>query len=392
MQGLFALGQPPFTLSQVAPPTKTCERVGRKEAPMAPRPLSILVLYTQVDSVIKGEAIDLIADQETARVARELGSGLESLGYRVALAGVRTDVAVALTPYAPTDWVVFNLCESLGGDSALEATVPQTLEAHGYTYTGAPAAAMTACLNKAGAKDLLARHGLHTPRYAVLSAPGEPCSVPLPALVKPVAEDASVGITYDSVVSDAAALARQVAYVVERYRQPALVEEFISGREFNAAVWGDNPPQPLPLSEICYKDFADPLQRLLTYESKWVEDSFAYHHTDGMCPADVDDALRARLTETALAAYQLAGCRGYARVDMREQDGVPYILEVNPNPSLSSEGGFVRAARVAGYDQAHMAERIVLFALQSAVASGKRPVEQNPPTTKAPRHEGTQRT
>jgi D-alanine-D-alanine ligase len=329
-------------------------------------PVSVVVLYTQVDALVKGEAIDLISDQETARVAHEIASGLAGLAHRVALAGVRHDVARALAPYPPSDWVVFNLCESLGGDSALEATVPELLEARGYTYTGAPAAALALCLDKAHTKDLLARHGIHTPRYAVVSSPGEPCHVPLPALVKPLAEDASVGITYDSVVRDEAALARQVAYIVERYRQPALVEEFIAGREFNAAIWGDNPPQPLPLSEICYDDFADPLQRLLTYESKWVEDSFAYHHTNGICPARVDDALRERLLATALAAYRLTGCRGYARVDMRERDGVPYVLEVNPNPSLASEGGFVRAARAAGYDQAHMAERIVGFALERA--------------------------
>ena len=333
---------------------------------MATLPRSILVLYTEVDSVIKGEAIDLISDQETARVAREIGAGLAALGHRVALAGVKTDVAQALAPYAPRDWVVFNLCESVGGDSSLEATVPELLEARGYVYTGASSPAIALCLDKARTKALLARRGLSTPRYAVVSSPDAPCDVPLPALVKPLAEDASVGITYDSVVSDRAGLARQVAYVIAQYRQPALVEEFISGREFNAAIWGDSPPQPLPLSEICYDDFADPLQRLLTYEAKWVEDSFSYHHTNGICPAKVDGALSQRLLTAALAAYRLTGCTGYARVDMRERDGVPYILEVNPNPSLASEGGFVRAARAAGYDQAHMAEKIVGFALARA--------------------------
>ncbi len=333
---------------------------------MASYPCGILVLYTEVDAVVKGEAIDLIADQETIRVASEISSGLAGLGYRVATVGVRGDVAQAIAPYSPQDWLVFNLCESLNGDSALEATVPQALEARGFAYTGASPETMTLCLDKAGAKELLAAHGIATPKYAVLAAPDAPCTVPLPALVKPVAEDASVGITYDSVVRDRAALERQVAYILERYRQPALVEEFISGREFNVAVWGNDPPQPLPLSEIRYEGFDDPLQRLLTYESKWVEDSFAYHHTNGVCPAEVDEALGARLVETALAAYRLASCCGYARVDMREQGGVPYVLEVNPNPSLASESGFVRAARVAGYDQAHMAEKIVGFALEQA--------------------------
>ncbi len=324
---------------------------------------SILVLYTQVDAVVKGEAIDLIADQEPARVAQEISTGLAGLGYRTACIGVTDDVERALAPFPPGQWVVFNLCESLGGESACEASVPPILEAHGYAYTGSPAAAMTACLDKAGAKRKLAAAGLPTPSYAVMPSPDQPCAVPFPALVKPVAEDASVGISFDSVVRDPASLARQVSYILERYRQPALVEEFIGGREFNAAIWGNDSPRPLPLSEILYLGTDDPLQRLLTYESKWVEDSPAYQRTPGVTPAEVDAGLGERLDQTALAAYRLMGCRGYGRVDMRERDGVPYILEVNPNPSLSSEGGFVRAARAAGLDQAHMAEQIVQFAL-----------------------------
>lgn len=334
-------------------------------------PVSILVLYTQVDSVIKGEAIDLIADQEPARVAQEIANGLEDLGYRTACVGVTGDVAAAVAPFDPAGWVVFNLCESLGGDSAMEASVPPILEAHGLAYTGSPAATMAACLDKAGAKARLAAQGLPTPHYAVMSSPMERCDVPLPALVKPLAEDASLGITLDSIVRDRAALAGQVAYILERYQQPALVEEFIPGREFNAAIWGNDSPEPLPLQEISYEDISDPLQRLLTYESKWVEDSFAYWHTPGICPATVDAALEKRLLQTALAAYRLMGCRGYARIDMRERDGAPYILEVNPNPSLASEGGFVRAARAAGLDQAQMAEQIVRFALEWAAVGAR---------------------
>ena len=323
---------------------------------------AVLILYNQVDAVIKGERIDLISDQETARVAQEVAAGLSGLGYRTQAVGVRHDVAAALAPYSPDEWVVFNLIESLGGDSALEQTVPPIYEALGFRYTGNAAPAMARCLDKAGTKAFLASHGLHTPRYALVNCLGEPCPVSLPAIVKPSAEDASVGITYDSVVSDAAALERQVAYIVERYRQPALVEEFVDGREFNCAIWGNEAPESLPISEISFADFPDPLQRILTYESKWVEDSFAYSHTPGVCPAQVAPNDAERLNETAREAYRLTGCRGYARVDIRWRDGTPFIMEVNPNPSLAPEGGFVRAAGAAGFDYAHMAERILLLA------------------------------
>jgi len=331
--------------------------------PHQPPSLSILILYNRVESVIKGEALDILAEQETARVARELCAGLRRLGHRVECVGVFDDVAAALAPYTPAEWLIFNLCEGLAGDPAQEALVPPILEARGFTYTGAPGQVLAACQNKALAKERLIAHGLPTPAYAVLSSPAERCDVPLPALVKPVSEDGSLGISAESVVRDPAALAARVTYILKRYNQPALVEEFIAGREFNQAVWGNDPPEALPSAEIDYRAIADPLQRLCTYEAKWVEDSPAYAQTPAVCPAPIQPKLRERLVQTAVAAYRLMGCRDYARVDMRERDGVPLILEINPNPTLASDAGFLRAARAAGYDQARMAERIARFAL-----------------------------
>ncbi len=324
---------------------------------------AILILYNQVEALLKGEALDILAEQETARVAREIAAGLQGRGYRVALQGVDSDLEAALAPYPAHEWLVFNLCEGLGGDPGREAEVPPVLEAHGYLYTGSPASALSACMDKALAKERLLAHGLPTPRHATLSSPNEPCAVPLPALVKPVHEDGSLGISSESVVRDAESLARRVAYVLEHYRQPALVEEFIGGREFNQSIWGNDPPQALPPAEINYAGIDDPLQRLCTYEAKWVEDSAAYGLTPVLCPAPVDEDLRLRLVEVAIAAYRVMGCRDYARVDMRERDGIPYILEVNPNPTLASDAGFVRAGRAAGLDQSQLAERIVRFCL-----------------------------
>ena len=334
--------------------------------------LSVLVLYSRVEAVTDGEPLDILAEQETARVAEEIAAGLQGLGYHVACVGVTDDVEAAIEPFSPEEWLVFNVCESPGGDPTLEASVPPLLEARGFAYTGSPGETLAVCLDKAQTKARLAAAGLPTPRCAVLSAPTQPCDVPLPALVKPVAEDGSLGIGAESVVCDHQALARRVAYVVERYRQPALVEEFIAGREFNQAVWGNHPPQPLPTGEINFQGIDDPLQQICTYESKWVEDSFAYRHTPGVCPARLDPELRARLVKTAVAAYRLLGCRDYARVDIREREGIPYILEVNPNPTLASDAGFYRAARVAGFDHPRMAEHIVAMAWERWVGRGKR--------------------
>ncbi len=340
-------------------------------SPGLPRAMAILVLYTQAEKVIKGEPGDLFCDQETAAAARAVSSALAGLGYRVACAGVTGNVAQALGTYSPREWVVFNLCESLDGDSALEATVPPVLEERGFAYTGSSGPVLAACLNKASVKARLLAAGLRTPRYAVLSSPDDACSVPLPAIAKPVAEDASLGITFDSVAREAAALRARVAYILERYRQPALVEEFIPGREFSVGVWGNNPPEPLPPCETLYLDIPDPLQRLQTYDAKWVETSFAYEHTPVVCPAEVGPELRGALVQSALAAYRIMGCRDYARVDMRERDGVPYILEINPNPAIAPYGSMAKAARVCGLEYAQLVERIAKFAQERSRAGSQ---------------------
>jgi len=336
-----------------------------------PGTLPILILYSQVDAVVKGEQADVLADWETVEAAVDIRRALEAAGHRVRYAAVTCDVRAALAPYSPREWLVFNLCESVGGDSTLEATVPPILEELGFAYTGASGEAMALCQHKARAKALFERHGLTTPRYAVLDSPDQPCTVPLPAIVKPVAEDASLGLSEDSVVRDAAGVARQVAYILERYRQPALVEEFIAGREFEVPVWGNDPPQAMPIIEIRYVGIEDPLRRFLTYEGKWVEDSFTYNHTQLVCPAPIEPGLQARLEAEALAAYRLTGCRDYARLDVRERAGVPYILEVNPNPSIYS---FTPVLQAAGFGRPQLVDCIVRFAMERRSGHmGRRP-------------------
>jgi len=150
--------------------------------------------------------------------------------------------------------------------------------------------------------------------------------------------------------------------VVERYRQAALVETFIAGREFNVSLWGD-PPQVLPLAEIDFSAFEDPYERIVSFAAKWEEASFEYSHTPVICPAPTGYGLANRIANTALRAWDAIGCQGYARVDMRLADGdLPHVVEVNCNPDLSPEAGFHRAAHAAGYRYEEMVEHIVEIA------------------------------
>jgi D-alanine-D-alanine ligase len=242
------------------------------------------------------------------------------------------------------------------------------LERAGLAYTGSSPLTLGLAVHKHKAKDVLRGAGVPTPEAAVLTAPDvSPVTLPFPLIVKPVREDASVGITADSVVHDRAALERQVTFVLARYRQPALVERYIEGREIYVSMLGraDGGVQILPLYEIDFSEMPPGCPRIVSFDGKWVESSPEFRGTkpvpcEGLSPATLSRI--AEVAETAFAAMEL---RDYARLDVRlAADGIPYVIDVNPNCDLSEGAGFARAARAAGLGYDDVVRRIVDLALQ----------------------------
>ena len=336
-------------------------------------PRGVIVLYNVTESLVKGEPHDLIAERGVIACAEAVGAALAERGYAVQLLPVAGAVEEALAPYPAARYAVFNLAEGLGGRLFEEARIAFLLEAMGYPFTGCDGVALALGANKARAKAVLAAAGVPVPSAALYRHADDVPDVPLtcPLIVKPVAEDASQGIDERAVVRTARALRERVAYVTERYHQGALAEEFVDGREFNIALWGDPNPAVLPLAEVDLSAFADPLERIVSFAAKWETGSFPYEHTPVTCPAEVHPALGARIAEVARRAYRALGCRDYARVDMRvAPDGTPYVIEVNPNPDLSPDAGFFRAARAGGHTYGTMVEHILHMALERGEAYG----------------------
>jgi D-alanine-D-alanine ligase len=206
----------------------------------------------------------------------------------------------------------------------------------------------------------------------VLSKPKEALgSVPAPWIVKPVREDASHGIAAASVVADRKAMQARVAYVLERYKQPALVEEYVDGREFNVSILGTGEgARALPLAEIDFSRLPPGAPRVLTYEGKWDEASPEYR---GTMPKPVDEAdpgLLEAVRRTALLAYRALGLRDYGRVDLRvDAKRGPLVIDVNPNPDVSPGAGLALAAARGGLSHA----RLVAEILEAAAARGAAP-------------------
>ncbi|HUW94896.1 MAG TPA: hypothetical protein VMW58_03855, partial [Anaerolineae bacterium] len=220
--------------------------------------MRVLILYNDVQSVDKGESRDLVSAQGAAVAARAVEEALRP-SHEVVCLPVPFDPSEVLAGYDPREWVVFNLLEGLGSRADLEAEAAAILGRLGYRHTGASPESVALCLDKARTKTLLQSAGIPTPDFQVTDDPDAAISVPLPAIVKPVAEDASLGIDDGAVVSTLDELRARVEYIVSAYRQPALVEEFVVGREFNIAMWGNGQPECLPLAEIDYSGIHEPL-------------------------------------------------------------------------------------------------------------------------------------
>jgi D-alanine-D-alanine ligase len=258
--------------------------------------------------------------------------------------------------------LVFNLFEGFDGRPETEPAVAGMLSELGMAFTGCPGEALALALDKARAKKVLEDFGIDTPRFQLIGPGTLPeFSLRFPCIVKPRAEDASHGLTEDSVVDDFASLRRQVEMVSRLFGGMALVEEFAGGREFNVTVVGNDAPEVLPVSEIAYRLPSD-RRRLLTYAAKWEPGSLYCECTQPVCPARIDaDKLR-DITAMALAAFRLLACRGYARVDLREDgDGRLKVIEVNPNPDISPGSGTARQSEAAGMTYCRFIEKIALL-------------------------------
>ncbi|MHB1685964.1 MAG: D-alanine--D-alanine ligase family protein [Ignavibacteriaceae bacterium] len=261
--------------------------------------------------------------------------------------------------------IIFNFVESVEGIASYEYCMAGLFQLLGFNFTGNLPATLGNCLNKSRTNNILTSFGINTPQSAIIKA-SEKFSelnfdLRFPVILKLLKEDASIGISEFSVVKDIQALNKHLKFLQKTYKQDIIIEEFIDGRELNAAILGDT---VLPISEINFDGLPDDLPKIVTYDGKWNEGSLYYQHTKPVCPASLNTKLKSKIERTALLAFEAMGCRDYARVDIRlDKNGTPFVIEVNPNPDISTDSGFARAAAALGISYPELLNRIANFAL-----------------------------
>ncbi|MFQ5441810.1 MAG: D-alanine--D-alanine ligase [Thermodesulfobacteriota bacterium] len=335
---------------------------------------SVKIIYNDDGAdeyILDGEKIVL---EEISKTAHEIEDALKAEGFLTSVLPLKDNIdRSGLDEFIKElrgagESVIFNLCEGALGYNMYEMHVAALLELYGLKFTGSGPFALALALDKGLTKAVLTSRNIRTPGYFVAEDTPETLEggLSFPLIVKPLLEDASSGIDSGAVVGSMEELRERVDYVLNEFGQSAIVEEYIGGREFNIAVMGNwDEKRALPPAELSFVDFPAGVPRICSYEAKWVASSPLYKKTVPVCPANIDEPLREELEAVALEAYDAIGCRDYARVDVRMTDGGDIsVLEVNPNPDISSDAGFARAALAEGLDYPGLLSEIVAIACE----------------------------
>jgi D-alanine-D-alanine ligase len=308
---------------------------------------TITILYDADEDRVRAEALAK-KEKFPALVSVQIEEVLTKRGYTVKRLAAEPPVKklVRLLEDDNSD-LIFNVCESLGGNGGEERRIAAVLELLDKRFTGSGSLSLTLAGDKSLSKKLFEFHGVRSPEFTIISTTGtegKPSLDKFPLIVKPIASDASIGINAKSVVKTVEELMERVFAIHQEFHTPALVEEYIDGRELYVGILG-NPPALLPPIEWDLSKLPDHLPRIAGTEAKWEND---FKDAKEFVPQDViaDEALMMRISEAALGACKALLIRDYARIDMRlAADGTPYVIEVNPNPWLDGRAEFAMAAR-----------------------------------------------
>lgn len=262
--------------------------------------------------------------------------------------------------------IVFNIAEGLRGPSR-ELQIPAVLELLGIPYTGSDPITLGICLDKARAKEVLSYYKIPTPAFRVLNTFAELDGAPVefPCVVKPLHEGSSRGILDSSLVRTRDELERQIKRVLTDYDEPTLVEKFLPGREFTAALLGNGSSlRVLPIIEIRFDQLPAGVNPLYSYEAKWIWDQSDHPIEMYDCPAYIDAELEGHIKETCVRAFHALRCRDWCRIDVRlDEHDTPHILELNPLPGIlpnpDDHSAFPMAARAAGFSYSSMLNAVL---------------------------------
>lgn len=310
--------------------------------------------------------MDTYAEWDTWETVNAVKDSIGEI-HNVTLVEANNDAYQKLKELKPD--IVFNFAEGLNGVNR-ESHIPAMLEMLQIPYSGSDALTLGICLDKSRAKEILTYHKIPNAKFLVANQMADIANAnfDFPLIVKPISEGSSKGIFSSSFVKNTKELEEEVSRIIFSYIQPALIEEFLSGREFTVAVIGNgDETEVLPIIEIRYEDFPEDVVPLYSYEAKWILDTKENTFDVFQCPARIDSNLEEKIKDTVLRTYNVLRCKDWSRIDVRlDKDGIPNIIEINPLPGImpdpNENSSFPKAARAAGMSYNQMIQRVLYSA------------------------------
>jgi D-alanine-D-alanine ligase len=330
--------------------------------------VKIAVIFDSPHPEWEDEAFKREVEQKVEEAEYDVARALMAGGHDVLMIGIGDDVTPLLTKLAAFQpKLVFNGCEGFRKNARHEYAIAALLDMYGYRYTGSSPTALLVARNKSLTKKVLAFHGIRVPAFAEFHEGDElvrPSELRFPLIVKPLLEDASIGIAQASVVEDDTSLEQRVEFIHAKYHQAAIVEELVEGREVYVGLIGNDELEVLPLTEMTFGEPETGEHRIATYKAKWDEDYRKKKRIKNVFAKGVSDELTRRIGEICSTAFHALWLQDYGRVDVRlAHDDEVYVLEVNPNPFIAFEHELAEAAAKAGLKYNAFIQRIVDEAL-----------------------------
>ncbi|MDD5617801.1 MAG: ATP-grasp domain-containing protein [Candidatus Omnitrophica bacterium] len=293
-----------------------------------------------------GDPIDLNAEFDHQETVDFIKESIESIGHKVLPIG-NVGNLLKMLPDLKVD-IVLNICEGVNSRNR-EAQVPIILETFGIPYIGSDGLTMSLALDKIMSKKTFIADGIPTPRYIGIESPKDLINLDhmkFPMIVKMRYEGTSKGLSDKSVVYNDKELKKQAEFLFDTYKTPALIiEEMISGKEFTVPLIGNDSVEALPSVQVIVDKKYDLGDIIYTF------DFVTYPGVEYICPAKIDEKLEMQMRDLAIRTYKAVDCRDFGRVDFRvDKNNKPYVLEINPLPSLSPEDAFNLSPQAAGYD------------------------------------------
>jgi D-alanine-D-alanine ligase len=326
--------------------------------------MKIAVIFDSPHPEWEDEAFKREVEEKVEEAEYDVARALMAGGHDVLMIGIGDDVAPLLSKLASFQpKLVFNGCEGFRKNARHEYAIAALLDMYAYRYTGSSPTALLVARNKSLTKKVLAFHGIRVPAFAEFHEGDElvrPSELRFPLIVKPMLEDASIGIAQASVVEDDASLKQRIEFIHTKYHQAAIVEELVEGREVYVGLLGNDDLEVLPLTEMTFGEPETGDYRVATYKAKWDEDYRKKKKIKNVFAKGVSEALTVRIGEICSTAFHALWLQDYGRVDVRlAHDDEVYVLEVNPNPFIAAEHEMAEAAAKSGLKYNAFIQRIV---------------------------------